>query len=154
MGGLERCLPGGRDHVLWVGTGGGAHFIGLNLILSRGFPRRQLELPPLSSALERKGLCVHHPDLGLGSPSPGPLGGAIFCLLELRALPTRCPQWKGQGESWGGGRAFSLCKWNVTLWVGGSSRVPPDPPLHPLTNGHQASAPLKAISRLQAGVEG
>lgn len=47
------------------GQVGGALFMGWSLILSHGFPRRELELPPLSSALERKGLCLHHPDLGL-----------------------------------------------------------------------------------------
>lgn len=64
VGGLECCLPCGRDHVLWVVTGGGAPF-GLSLILSCGFPRRELELPPLSSAFEREGFCLHHPHLGL-----------------------------------------------------------------------------------------
>lgn len=47
------------------GQVGGALFIGLSLILSHGFPRRELELPPLSPALERKGLRLHHPDLDL-----------------------------------------------------------------------------------------
>lgn len=142
---MERCLPGGRDRVLWVGTGGGPLFIGSSLILSRGFPRRELELPPLSSALEREGLCLHHPDLGL----PLLLQDLWVVLLSASwsswLFPPGVPSGRDRVKPGGVGKAFSLCKWNVTLWVGGSSRVPPVPPLHPLTNGHQASAPLKAI---------
>lgn len=135
------CAPGGDR---W-----GALFIspsGSSLILSLGFPRRELELPPLSPALEGKGLCLHHPDLG-----PALLPQDLWVVLSPASWSSwRSPPGVPSGRDGvkprvGGGKVFSLCKWNVTLWVAGSNRVPPVPPLHPLTNGHQASALLKAI---------